>query len=330
MSIKLDPIKSVHIYRAELPHDPKELTLCLKELEFTEMQENDLHRTGFVPNPATGDLVSVFQGGYSFCVRHDEKIIPSAAVAFELKKRVAAAEDQRGEPLTRDEISDLKSLIPQELAKTALGRSSVTHAYYDTKSGYLFISTSADQPAKRVMGCLVKVMGSVTTQTVNVGSVKGNLTARLKSWYADQARGIQNESAGFGKFWLGENCRVVKKVEGHKEVLTYRGVDLADREELHDLLSQGYQVESVSLGTPDIEFQLDQSFRVKSIHWTAYLRQQKTADYADQVEEWQQTFAIKTLLLSKVAHDLCSLFEYSSLWPKTRALPRQDTEEALV
>ena len=60
---------------------------------------SQLFVSGFLPNPATGELVTPFPGGFAFSLRHDQKVIPPSEVKKELERRVkshAAA----GLPLT--------------------------------------------------------------------------------------------------------------------------------------------------------------------------------------------------------------------------------------
>lgn len=70
-------IKNPNIFRAILPAIDI-VRQQLQELPFKEMEVGSsmISAHGFTPNPATGELVTPFYGGFAFFLRRDEKVIP--------------------------------------------------------------------------------------------------------------------------------------------------------------------------------------------------------------------------------------------------------------
>ncbi|MDI9095804.1 recombination-associated protein RdgC, partial [Providencia rettgeri] len=78
---------------AELP-SAEALENHLKELPFIDILESHSISYGFIPNKTTGELVTPIEGGYIITFRIDEKIIPKAAIAFEVNRRIEKLKEQ--------------------------------------------------------------------------------------------------------------------------------------------------------------------------------------------------------------------------------------------
>lgn len=300
--MKFNPMKNIITFRAELP-TAKALAEHLLELPFTELEENDFSRTGFVPNPVTQELVSTFEGGYSVCLQYDEKILPAAAVKSEVDKRVAAIEESDGRAVKRKEREQIKDMVLNELVKRALSRSTLIYAYYHIESRYLYVVTSSKDLSQRLVHCLLKCVGSIKTETINVTDVKHGLTTRLTALINGG-----NERYTFGEFEVGDSCKLVRKFDKEdKETINYTGVMVKYCDELLVRLGDGFGVESLALNIQGLSFKLNLDFQMKSLAWAG---DEDTEQDEDLVQAWMDDAATKVFILNHASSLLVQMLEY--------------------
>ena len=300
--MKFNPMKNIITFRAELP-TAEALATHLLELPFTELEENDFSRSGFVANPFTQELVSTFEGGYSVCLQHDEKILPAAAVKSEVDKRVAAIEEADGRPVHRKERQQIKDMVLGELVKRALFRSTLIYAYYHIESRHLFVVTSSKEHSQKLVHALLKCVGSIKTETINVTDVKHGLTTRLTALI----NGGQERDT-FGEFGVGDSCKLVRKIGGEdKETINYTGVLIGECEELLTRLDSGFGVESLALSIQGLSFKLNHDFQMKSLAWA----EDEDAEHdEDLVQAWMDDAAVKVFILNHASNLLTKMLEY--------------------
>lgn len=300
--MKFNPIKNIITFRAELP-TAKALAKHLLDLPFTELEENDFSRTGFVVNPVTRELVSEFEGGYSICLQRDEKILPAAAVKTEVDKRVAAIEEADARAVKRKERQQIKDMVLNELVKRALSRSTLIYAYYHIESRYLYVATSSKDHSQRMVTALLKCVGSIKTETINVTDVKHGLTTRLIALINGG-----NERDTFGEFIVGDSCKLVRKFDKEdKETISYNGVEVQHCEELLERLDSGFGVESLALDIQGLSFKLNHDFHLKSLTWDADEGHEQDDDLA---QAWMDDAATKVFLLNHATDLLVNMLEY--------------------
>lgn len=300
--MKFNPMKNIFTFRAELPA-AEALANHLLELPFAELGENDFSRAGFVANPVTHELVSKFEGGYTVCLRYDEKILPAAAVKSEVDKRVATIEEKTGNAVKRKERQQLKDIVLCELVKRALFRSTLIYAYYHIESRHLFVVTGSKEHSQKLVHGLLKCVGSIKTETINVTDVKHGLTFRLTALINGA-----NERDAFGEFEVGDSCKLVRKVDKEdKETINYTGVMIGGCEELLERLGDGFGVESLALSIQGLSFKLNHDFQMKSLAWTG---DEETEQDDDLIQAWANDAATKVFLLNHATGLLTKMLEY--------------------
>ncbi|HHR6501855.1 TPA: recombination-associated protein RdgC [Providencia alcalifaciens] len=166
--MKRFPISSTVVFKAELPSS-EALENHLKELPFVDILESHSFSYGFIPNKVTGELVTPIEGGYIINFRIDEKILPKAAIAFEINKRIEKLKEQG---ITDYLVPEIKRMAIDELLKIALTKTKVITALYHVSKGFLFISTTRKPDYQALVGSLVKVCGTVKTETFNIDDAK--------------------------------------------------------------------------------------------------------------------------------------------------------------
>lgn len=291
-------IKNAIVYSAVLP-EAHHLAIHLAELPYEPIGDTQLSRSSFVPNKVTNELVTEFNGGYSFSLRYDEKILPKAIIQAKALERIATAEFNHGGRLSKVERLAILDDVVVDLAKTALVKTAVITAFYRIADQLLIVPVSGKSLANVVVSNLIKVVGSVKTTTIHIDDIKNGLTTRLKSHLGENPAALTDEG-----FELGERVSLVKPGESvnyNLEDLTTASAAILDRFE------KGFTVKAIGLVSNEIAFNLTADFHFKSIKFGIELESQ---DGDDVVFMWKQEAAVQSMLLTKVVRDLCRLLGY--------------------
>lgn len=255
--MKRFPITNAVIFKAELP-SAEVLEEHLKELPFIDILESHYFSNGFIPNRITGELVTPIESGFIIQFRIDEKILPAAAVAFEVNKRIAKLQEQDVEEYS---VMDIKTGVLAELLKIALTKTKIITALYHVEKGFLIVSTTNKSDSQALVGALVKACGSVKTETIHVDDVKKGITTRLTNYIDDRSPGDC-----FGRHLFPGNFYLLqRKVDKKPESIKYDAELDYIKEELTETLSNNFKVSLMELYTRDIKFKLNENFQFKSI-----------------------------------------------------------------
>ena len=301
--------KNAVIFSAELPSLDLMLN-HLAEIPFAPVGETFLSRAGFIANSTTAELVTPIEGGYSFTVRLDEKMLPKAAVRRALEDAIQAYADEN-ELIVADLDEDLVGLLSeqtmQKLIANALIKTSVVHCFYSEAAQYLIVPTTSTPLAQTVMSLLIKAVGSVKTSTIHVSNIKGGLTCRLKGFLGDEDL-PPNEQA-FDGFKLGASCLLKCKSDRAKFDM---GDLTAASAGLREALSACMEVELMELIHHDVAFKLTHDFKLRGLNFGGELTEdeQEKLEEADSAFAWRLTAATQLLQVVALIDALCNLFEY--------------------
>lgn len=302
-------LKNAIIFSAELPS--RDLMLNhLAEIPFAPVGETMVSRAGFIPNVTTGELVTPIEGGYSFSVRLDEKMLPKAAVRRAIGDAIQAYADE--EELDVSELED--NLVGQieertmvKLIANALIKTTIVHCFYSESAQYLIVPTTSKPLAQTVMSLLIKAVGSVKTSTIHVSNIKGGLTTRLKNFLGtDEDDGIES---AFDGFKLGDSCLLKLKADKAKFDMD----DLtAASAGLREALNAEMEVELMELVHQGVAFKLTHDFKLRGIQFLNELTEDELAqlEEADSAFAWRLTAAIQLLQVVALIDAICALFEY--------------------
>lgn len=295
--MKLPKFKNAIVYRATLP-GIENMEAHLGELPYSDIGENELARTSFVPNPITGELVTPIAHGFAFCVRRDEKILPRQVIAKEANERIARIEADGLCKLPRKARQQIAEQVCADLVKKAFVKSSLTLGLYNQKDKLLIINTSSTNVAGLVVAMLVKAVGSVKTETINVSDVKHGLTTRLKNY-------IAGDSGAFEKFTPGSFFQLSRKAE-KKETIRYSAENESVTGELDDSLNSGFTVDSMELVHNGMSFVLTSDFNFRRIN----TGDTSPDDKDDKSYAWRHETGADMFMFSAAVNDLCNLLEY--------------------
>ncbi|WP_272527619.1 MULTISPECIES: recombination-associated protein RdgC [unclassified Providencia] len=255
--MKCFPITSCVIFKAELP-SADVLENHLKELLFVDILESHSISYGFIPNKITGELVTPIEGGYIITFRIDEKILPKAAIAFEVNRRIEKLKEQGIDDFLE---AELKHIAIEEMLKVALTKTKIITALYHVKKGFLFVSTTRKPVHQALLGSLVKACGTVKTETFHIDDAKNGITTRLSNHIDNQP-----PAECFGHdLYPGNFLLLQRKLDKKLETLKYDAELNLIREQVKDSIDSHFKVCLIELSTFDISFKLTDDFDFKNI-----------------------------------------------------------------
>lgn len=295
--MKLPKFRNAIVYRATLPNQ-EAVEGHLLELPYSEIGETEFSRSSFVPNPITGELVTPIHGGYAIVVRHDQKIIPKHVVVKEANERITLIEVTSGSKLKRTERQAIITDVQVELCKKAFTKSTLILSFYSIDEKLLVVNTTNKNIASMVCGMLVKVVGSVKTETIHISDIKNGLTTRLKN-YVD---GVANAFEGFT---VGHYIQLSRLAE-QKEVIRYYAEHESIQSELIDSLNSGFIADKMELSGCGVSFLLNDRFHFSRIN-TA---DQSFNDEDDRAFQWRHQAGADLFQFSKVINLMCDLLSY--------------------
>jgi len=157
--------KNLRLYKVSeaISSDQQQLEQQLAEFKFSPCTSQEAVRMGFTSplHPSLQSYCHLNTDLMLFAVKKQEKVLPGAVVQEELEPKIAAAEQEKGRPLSRKEKQGLKEELVQSLLPRAFSRSSVTRALYDRKHQWLLVDTSSSSKAEEVLSLLRKAFGSL-------------------------------------------------------------------------------------------------------------------------------------------------------------------------
>lgn len=298
-------IKNAICYRITLPPVAL-LEEHLTELRYSDIQEAEREKYGFVPVPIAGTeptpfdlLAEPFDGGLAFALRIDEKIMPAAVINAEVKRRCAEVAAGSGKRVPKDIRDAIREAVIAELVRRALVKTSVVTAFYHRESRFLFVAGTKRQ-ADILTGMLVRAVGAAKTETINVSNVKGGLTARMRAHITD-GTGFDDAFSLESGVWL----------ERGKEKVTVQMEQLdAAEQAITEALDGGFEVSAVRLTHADsgASFKLTADFHLKAIAGLDVEGDGEDPD--DKVDGWAQEASVQTGMMVRVLEDLCVMFDY--------------------
>lgn len=292
-------IKNAVVYKAELP-GAAALEGHLSEHRFKEMQSLEWWSAGFVEIPATGELVSKFEGGLAFAVRHDSKILPASVIIAEAIKRKQNLEKSELRTVGRKDFLLIKEVVTDELLAKALTKTAIITCYYDTANQFLIVPVSSKQLANVVTSQLVHAVGSMKTTTINISDVKLGLTTKVRE-FLDVDDGDEDT---FGRHFVpGGKVSLVGDTE--KATFDLTALDKAQAGILESL-NKGFAVAELGMTfDKKTNFRLTADFHLKGIEFSY-----DPTEATDQYEGWQFDASIQVLELGALINSMCDLLGY--------------------
>lgn len=313
-------ITNAIVFAAELPSIDL-MAGHLAEVPFEPVGEVFRSRAGFIANSITGELVTPIEGGFSFTVRSDEKILPKASVNQAVGEAVKARAEELERDLDDDEIGAITEATITRLIANALVKTTIVHCFYSIDDQFLIIPTTGKPLAQTVMGLLIKATGSVKTATIHVDNIKGGLTTRLRNF-------LDGDEEAFEGFKLGDTCNMKLK----SDKANFNMGDLTQAKQgLIEALDGKMEVELMELVHGTMSFKLTNDFKLRAIHFFGELTEdeEEQRDGIDTAFLWRLEAATQLLQLVATIKSLCELFEYKRPELVEAVLPAKDTDAVM-
>ena len=267
----------------------------LEQAAFTPCMGLDWFSEGFAPpTPFSSDLVFTAQNSNRVCLKHEEKVLPSATVRDLVHEKVAKIQEAEARNVGRKEKQYLKDRITDDLLPLALTKSRRTEAILDTERGYLLVNEASDKRAEQMLIKLREALGGLK---VAMPYTRESPSSLMTEWL------LQGHAEG--DFELGYNVLlqgvgdVVPKVKISKKDLTHP--------EVIQHAKNGMKVVELELEWREqISFTLTQNFALKRIRFLDVL--QEEAEQGDDAASL--TFAsqiIMTTALGEMINELVNL-----------------------
>ena len=267
----------------------------LEQAAFTPCMGLDWFSEGFAPpTPFSSDFVFTAQNSNRVCLKHEEKVLPSATVRDLVHEKVAEIQEAEARNVWYEEKQRLKDQITDDLLPRALTQSRRTEAIFDTERGFLLVNEASDKRAEQMLIKLREALGGLKVAMPHTRESPASL---MTEWL------LQGHAEG--GFELGYNVLlqgvgdVVPKVKISKKDLTHP--------EVIQHAKNGMKVVELELEWREqISFTLTQNFALKRIRFLDVL--QEEAEQGDDAASL--TFASQIIMveaLGEMINELANL-----------------------
>lgn len=264
-------LKNMMLYRianAETVNNLADFDLLTQALESkpSTYPKGGLWRTiGFgAPLPTLSqELVWSGTGGANvFCVYFHERQLPGSVIRNEVDARIKKIEEREMRKCYKKEIAQMKDEVVQTLLPKAFIRS--TAVTIIAIGDLLIVGSSSAKKAEDCLSTLRDAIGTLAIRPLN-------LKLPGEAWLGDIMR-----NGSLGKFTCGETAKLVDE---HKDVVTFKGVDLSTEEPQAYLNEQNFRIAQLGVVfAEDFGCQITSQMVFKAIKFSDVLFEGVTAD----------------------------------------------------
>ena len=268
-------MKNIHVFAVELP-TLAELEQKLTEAEgmmFSPLLPNQAAKFGF----KSDEPLIALSNGYKLNFVYSWKKLPLSAIREEANRRFEAVLFDHVEFIGDDEAIEMLNekmtdSVFSEYCEKVLPETVHFSAYYHTKHEK-FIVDSREDFAKRAIGMLCQLLGSLETTTLHCSNISNSLTTNLSESLNDDQERLNGLT--FAGFDLGDLLVLSNET---KDTARFKGDYPLDN--IKELLESGYEVKQINLSKDDMAFTLTEKFKIKQIKSTFEIEDQ-TGDVVD-------------------------------------------------
>ncbi|MDQ6993688.1 MAG: recombination-associated protein RdgC [Mariprofundus sp.] len=225
-------------------------------------------------------LVHETTGNLMFCLRREDKVLPSSLVKELVEEKVLEVE-QAGRAPTRKEKADIKDQVLAELLPRAFVRASHTFACILPASGWLVINASSARKCDEVIEMLNK---SLTMLPVVMPATEQSPEAAMTGW-------LMHENSLPADFSFGEECELHDA--GSSAVVRCKNVDVMS-DEVRAHVAEGFTVTKLALNWRErISFVLSDDLSAKRMKFdTAIVDEASDQGGDDDASRFDADFAM--------------------------------------
>ncbi len=303
--------KSITIYQCTQTTSAvlKRLAAGLTEHQFQQCPEKSQRSIGFIsPLQDSDEMTYETNGGVLFCLRTDEKSVPSKFVKQRVDSLVAKRE-AAGEDMSVVDIRIVKEDVVDALLPGIPPEPHYTRAYIDKSLGMLFVEAS-EKDADRFMESLKKALGG--TPFILLG-ITDEPCDKFTGWLKDP------ETLG-DDLTLGDSCSLKQAKDGGTAIVNIKKDEL-ESPEIDAMLEAGKQCCRIGLVHEDAEFAVTARLGIRQLIISG--------DQQDDDEEDHKSIPSQfAVVVSVVRVILAALEPLLGGWPKQELLDLGDEQAA--
>ena len=235
----------------------------LEQAAFTPCMGLDWFSEGFAPpTPFSSDFVFTAQNSNRVCLKHEEKVLPSATVRDLVHEKVAEIQEAEARNVGHKEKQQLKEQIVDDLLPRAITQSRRTEAIFDTERGFLLVNEASDKRAEQMLIKLREALGGLK---VAMPQTRESPSSLMTEWLLS--------GAAEGGFELGFNV-LMQGVEDVAPKVKISKKDLTHPEVIQHAKNGMKVVELELEWREQISFTLTQNFALKRIRFLDVLQEE--------------------------------------------------------
>jgi recombination associated protein RdgC len=277
--------KNLNLFRLTEPFTltAEELAEKLEELRFRPCGAHETFSAGWTTPFANSAqaLVHGTNGYLMFCVKKQERVLPTSVVNEMLMEKAAEEEEKQGQKLSKKERTRLKDELIFDLLPKAFTFSRKIFAYIDTKSGWLIVDAVSSKNAEDLLGLLRKSLGSLPAVPVNTTN---NPVTIMTQWLVTQQLPTD--------IVIEDECELRSPGED-ASIIRCKRHDLS-LPEIQNHLDSGKEVIKLAMNWADrLSFILDKNFSIKRLRFLDLVQDQlKDMDIEDEASRFDADFAL--------------------------------------
>jgi recombination associated protein RdgC len=291
--------RNARMYRLGAPfgHGAAELETALETRRFRPCGPVEVATQGWSAplGEDTAALVHAVGGCLLLCLRKQERLLPSAAVAEAVDERIMEIEAGESRDVGRAERRALREQVTDEMLPRAFTRSRRTLLYVDTEAGWLVVDAASAAQAEEAVSLLRQTLETLPAKPP---APRNPPAVLLTAWLLD--------GSAPADFVPAEACEL-RDSEDSGRTIRCKGQDLGS-EDIRNLLRAGMQVVKLALNWDErLSFVLADDLSLKSLRvGDALLETVEDAD--DPVARLDAEFALLALQLRALFTRLDTLF----------------------
>jgi recombination associated protein RdgC len=246
---------------------------------------------GWVPPWNDDRLVRVVQGRALIAMGVERRLLPAAVVRREADVRARALAAQRGYPVGRKELRELRALVEDELLPRAFTQRRAVRAYIDAERGWLAIDTASVNVAEAMLELLGETFDGLTVEPPRTRLAP---ISAMTDWLA--------AGEAPGGFTLDRDLEL-RAADAEGATVRYVRHHL-EGAEIREHIGAGKRATRLGMTWRDrVSFVLDDRLCLRRLDFLDVLREQAgTAE--DEEERLQQDFALMAGELAQMLDDL--------------------------
>jgi recombination associated protein RdgC len=238
-----------------------------------------------------GEMVLSVQGHRLLNMRIEEKILPSAVVKKEVKKRCKMVEENQGRRPGRKEMKEIEEAVEMELLPKAFIKESHTYVWIDREGQWLGMDVGSNTKAEEVVTSLMATVSDFPG--VRPISTEKSPSYVMREW-------LTNQAATHG-FEIDDECELVGNGDV-KSSVNYKKHTL-DGEDVQKHLSDGKLPSKLGVTFEEcVAFIFNERFEIKKIETLGL--EDDESDSETPEDNFNATFLLEVETMSKALRAL--------------------------